>query len=96
MFEAFRKRVLIFSVCVALAFFILVLQLFNLQVIQGEEYVRKAKSNMESYIPIAAPRGEIYDRTFEKGVSGVALVSNRPSFNIILIPESFRSDSDFL
>lgn len=96
MLEAFRKRVLIFSVCVALAFFILVLQLFNLQVIQGEEYVRKAKSNMESYIPIAAPRGEIYDRTFEKGVSGVALVSNRPSFNIILIPESFKSDSDLL
>jgi penicillin-binding protein 2 len=94
MLEAFRKRVLIFSACVAFAFFILVLQLFNLQIIQGEEYARKAKSNMENYIPIAAPRGEIFDRTFEKGVSGVALVSNRPSFNIVLIPENFKSDKE--
>lgn len=92
MLEAFRKRVLLFSVCVSAAFIILILQLFNLQVIQGEEYAHKARINMENYIPIAAPRGEIYDRNFTTGNAVSPLVFNRPSFNIIAIPESFKSD----
>ena len=94
MLEAFRKRMLIFIICVSSAFAILALQLVNLQLIHGKEYSLRATMNMENNIPIPAPRGEIYDRHFVKGVSGTVIVSNRPSFNLTTIPEHFKSDPE--
>ena len=88
MLEAFRKRMYVFLVCVSSVFAILVLQLINLQLIHGREYKLKATMNMENNIPIPAARGEIYDRDFKKGVSGTVLVSNRPSFNLTIIPKN--------
>jgi len=92
MLEAFRKRMFVFGGSVALVFFILFIQLVNLQIVNGEEYAYKARMNMENYIPIPAPRGEIYDRNYKINNSGKVLVSNRPSFNITIIPESFENE----
>ncbi|HOP64885.1 MAG TPA: penicillin-binding protein 2 [Spirochaetota bacterium] len=91
MLEAFRKRMYVFWISVSTVFAILVLQLINLQILQGEEYTLKATMNMENNIPIPASRGEIYDRNFKKGISGTVLVSNRPSFNLTMIPSNFES-----
>ncbi len=96
MLEAFRKRMLVFIIGVSSIFAILALQLVNLQLIHGREYRLKATMNMENNIPIPAPRGEIYDRHFEKGVSGTVIVSNRPTFNLTTIPESFKSDEELM
>ncbi|PKL18955.1 MAG: penicillin-binding protein 2 [Spirochaetae bacterium HGW-Spirochaetae-5] len=96
MLEAFRKRMLMFIIGVSSVFAILALQLINLQIVQGNEYSLRATRNMENNIPIPAPRGEIYDRHFQKGVSGTVIVSNRPSFNLTTIPESFKSDDELL
>jgi len=93
MLEAFRRRMFFFLVCVATAFAILVLQIINLQLIHGREYKIKAAINMENNIPIPAARGEIYDRDFKKGISGTVLVSNRPSFNLTLVPKNFESEA---
>ncbi len=96
MMEAFRKRMYIFLIGVASVFFIISAQLFNLQVIQGAEYSEKSRMNMENNIPIPAARGEIYDRHFQKNVSGTVIVSNKSSFNLTLVPDNFESDTQLL
>jgi len=91
MMEAFRVRMYFFVSSVGFIFFILVVQLVNLQIISGREYAQKSRANMENYIPITASRGEIYDRNFKYDEKNVIIVSNRPSFNITTVPEKFKS-----
>lgn len=90
--EAFRLRMYFFMVISAIAFFFLFVQIVNLQLIQGREYRTKARLNMESYIPIPAARGDIYDRNFKENAKNVVIVSNRPSFNVTTIPAKFKSE----
>jgi penicillin-binding protein 2 len=92
--EVFRMRMYFFVGGVALVFFILLVQLVNLQLLKGKEYKIKSKMNMENYIPIPAPRGEIYDRNFIPGSKNVVIVSNRPSFNVTTIPANFKKKGD--
>ncbi len=94
MLESFRKRMYFFFACVSLIIFILVVQLINLQLVRGKEYQTKSRMNMENYVPIPAPRGEMYDRNFREGSRNVVIVSNRPSFNITTIPANFRKNGD--
>jgi penicillin-binding protein 2 len=89
--EAFRLRMYFYMAVTIVVFAILVLQLINLQLIQGKEYKTKARLNMESNVPIPAARGDIYDRNFKDGEKNVVVVSNRPSFNITTIPAKFKS-----
>ncbi len=96
MLEAFRKRMYVFFISVSSIFAVLVLQLINLQLVQGKEYTLKATMNMENNIPIPAARGEIYDRDFKKGVSGTVIVSNRPSFNLTMVPKNFESETKMM
>ncbi|MBN2401085.1 MAG: penicillin-binding protein 2 [Spirochaetes bacterium] len=95
MLEVFRFRMFSFIalVCVLLGF--LIIQLINIQLIQGKEYRRRSRMNMESNIPIPAPRGEIYDRNFKPGEDNIVIVSNRPSFNISTIPARFNNKEEF-
>lgn len=96
MLEAFRFRMFSFLTLVLVLFLILIVQLVNMQLIQGEDYKFKSRLNMESNIPIPAPRGEIYDRTFQPGGENMVIVSNRPSFNISTIPARFPSKSELI
>jgi cell division protein FtsI/penicillin-binding protein 2 len=91
MMEAFRMRMFVYGAIVGIAFFIVILQLVNLQLIHGADYKAKSRMNMENNIPIPASRGEIYDRNFRKDSSNVTIVSNRPSFNLSTIPSKFAS-----
>ncbi|HEY8320659.1 MAG TPA: penicillin-binding transpeptidase domain-containing protein, partial [Candidatus Baltobacteraceae bacterium] len=59
---------------------VLIVRLIQVQVIHGAEYRAQAQANQIRLIPVAAPRGIIYDRT------GKVLVRNRPSFVVGLIP----------
>jgi len=93
--EAFRVRMYFFMAVTVAVFSILVLQLVNLQLIQGEEYQTRARLNMESNVPIPAGRGDIYDRNFREGEKNVVIVSNRASFNITTIPAKFKSKKKF-
>ena len=92
--EVFRMRMYFFVGGVALVFFVLLVQLINLQLLRGKEYKIKSKMNMENYIPIPAPRGEIYDRNFIPGSKNVVIVSNRPSFNVTTIPANYKKKGD--
>ncbi len=49
---------------------------------------------MENNIPIPAARGELYDRHFQLGKENRIIVSNRPSFNITMIPANFKNPGE--
>jgi len=67
-------------IVVAIIFFtILGLRLWTLQVIYADQYQLLSQKNRTRYIPIAAPRGSIYDR------DGLQLVDNRPSFTVSVL-----------
>ena len=94
MLEAFRLRMFIYGSIVGLAFLVLVIQLINLQLVQGEDYAARARMNMENNIPITASRGEIYDRNFKVEGPNVTIVSNRSAFNLTTIPSKFSSKEE--
>lgn len=76
---SWRVNVALAIVCAA--FFVLVLRLWYLQIVRGEEFREQSENNRLSTVYIPAPRGIIYDR------NGRPLVRNRPSFNIELVEE---------
>ncbi len=75
-----RLRGQLFRGTVLIAFVVLALQLWNLQVVQGETYKSLADANRFRLTQIPASRGVIYDR------NGELLVRNRPTYNVIIIP----------
>ena len=60
---------------------LLVIQFWNLQVIRARHFRDLAENNRSRLVTLAAPRGALLDR------EGHVLVGNRPSFNIVLVPE---------
>jgi len=79
-----KSRVLLLSFVVAAIFFVLVLRLWHLQILSGEEYGAMSENNRLRFIPVAASRGSIMDR------NGNILVSNRPSFSLAVIPQEVK------
>lgn len=84
-----KQRILILSFFVGAIFFILVLRLWHLQILNAEDYRSKSEDNRLRFVPIAASRGAILDR------SGKVLVSNRPSFSLAVVPQEVK-DKDAL
>lgn len=77
----FRRRVTVIGVVVVLFFSILASELWKLQILNGAKYTSLSKNNRIRIVPLAGPRGIIYDR------NGNALADNRPAFHLQLIRE---------
>ena len=75
----FNQRLIGVMYCVVAAFAILVVRLFYLQIIEGQEYRRLSENNSIRLQSVDAPRGLILDR------NGRLLVDNRPSFDLNII-----------
>ncbi len=58
----------------------LFLQLIRIQILEGKKFNEKASENSVKALPVAAPRGVIFDRNFN------ILVSNKPSYNLVIVP----------
>lgn len=84
-----KKRSLISSIVIITFFAILVARLWHLQIQEGELYSSKAENNRVRFVEVAPPRGNIFDS------KGREVVTNRPSFNVLLSREEKRID-DFL
>jgi penicillin-binding protein 2 len=78
-------RLVGFVSIVALALIVLLARLVAVQLIEGERYRAAAQANQIRLIPVAAPRGVIYDR------NGAVLARSRPSFVVGLIPSQVRN-----
>ncbi len=70
----------------ALAFLGLAARLWQLQVVRGEQYFERARSNVvaEKYLP--SVRGKILDR------NGKPMADNRPAFNLYITPSKLDAD----
>ena len=79
-------RLNLYIAVVLLLFGVLFARLWYLQIIQGPQYLKKSEENRIRLLRVKAPRGIISD------TDGFALVRNRPSFNIYLIPEDVQED----
>ncbi len=71
----------IFIGTIFLIFIIILLRLWQLQILNTEKYKKLAEQNRIRIIKIPAPRGIIYDR------NGIPLVENIPSFAALISPE---------
>jgi penicillin-binding protein 2 len=74
------RRQYIFVGVIVMVFLLLIGRMVYLQLIQGRQYKMIAEENRIRMVPAIAPRGTIYDR------NGAALVANRPSFAVSVIP----------
>jgi penicillin-binding protein 2 len=82
-----RSRLSFLTIFIVVAFAILVIYLFYLQVIRGFEYRELSKNVAWREIIIPTQRGEIYDRNFD-----VPLVMNVETFALQLIPAQIKTD----
>ena len=85
--QLIQQRLNLFRIPVLLIFLVLAARLWQLQIIQGSEYALRAERNRIRTIQLLAPRGTIYDRNH------VALVDNRPSFDVLLYRESMKNQA---
>ncbi|MBW1636463.1 MAG: penicillin-binding protein 2 [Deltaproteobacteria bacterium] len=88
--DLLKKRLLGAAVVVLVFFTIIILRLWALQITNGKEYETRAYSNRVRVREVIAPRGHILDR------KGREIVTNRPSFNVVLIQEDSRDVADVL
>ena len=84
--DSFVIRVGILALFAFLLFSILVIQLWNMQVVHSSEYEYKDRIQSARRIRIPALRGEIFGR------DGTPIVLNRPSFNVLFHPEEMMTD----
>ncbi len=84
-----KHRILLLSFVVGALFFVLVLRLWHLQILNVDDYRSMSENNRLRFVPEAASRGAIMDR------SGTVLVSNRPSFSLAVVPQEVK-DRDAL
>jgi len=79
-----RRRLSITSAAVVVALLLLVLRLWALQIVQGEEMSVLSENNRIRMRRMAATRGRIVDR------HGKVLVESEASYDAILVPEDAR------
>ena len=75
-----NRRILAFAVAVVAIFAVLVWRLADTQIRNGAYYEYLANLNQLRTIPVAAPRGLLYDR------NGIVIARNRPSFVVQVVP----------
>jgi len=76
--KAIEKRMRMFMYVVVLLFAILISRLAYMQLFENDKYSTLASENRMRFIPISAPRGEIFDKDLVK------LVGNQPVFTVYL------------
>ncbi|HEX2922650.1 MAG TPA: penicillin-binding protein 2 [Chloroflexota bacterium] len=72
---------------IAVAFAVLLAQLWRLQIVEGHSFRQLADINRFRVSPVAAPRGVIYDRNHK------IVAANTPSFQVAIVPAALPKDN---
>ncbi|MFH1783972.1 MAG: penicillin-binding protein 2 [bacterium] len=80
------QRLIVFAIIILIAFFIMFVRLFQLQIIKGASYRKVSEENRTQITFTQAPRGNIFDN------DGKLLVGNKPSFTLTFTPDFFSRD----
>ncbi len=83
-------RMRFLAVCLLVWAGVIVITLWYMQLVKGEEYIERAARNRIRLIRIPAPRGLILDR------NGVVLADNRPSFDLLATPTEIEQRGPLL
>ncbi len=81
-------KVIIFKAFVVASFALLAFQSWQLQIVQGEQYLQRADRNRFRLVSTDAPRGIIYDR------EGRPLARNMPSFTVSIVPADLPEEKE--
>jgi penicillin-binding protein 2 len=81
----FQLRVGIAGIAVLIAFGILAVRFFYLQVVQHEHYAAKAEDNRISIVPVSPNRGLIIDR------NGVVIARNYSAYTLEIFPRQVKN-----
>ncbi|EQA45791.1 penicillin-binding protein 2 [Leptospira broomii serovar Hurstbridge str. 5399] len=90
--RSFRVRLYVFSGFVVFTLASFVIQLFNLQIVQGTNNSLKAEKFVRKSETIPAARGEMFDRNFLTPETSMALVSNYSSLDAVLNTSLLKYD----
>ena len=82
--DIFERRLATLIVLAAAMLVVLLVRLWQVQIVQGDYYLRLSEENRLRVTPLAAPRGALVDR------NGHTLVANRPAFTVALLPLEVR------
>src|SRR3990170_3531673 len=88
--EEFKRRYKYFVAFSGIAFFLIFITLWYLQVIKGSEFRRLSENNRIRIRENPADRGILFDR------KGRVLAHNRPSFEVSLVPEDLKVNPEVL
>jgi penicillin-binding protein 2 len=88
--EDFKDRYKYFLAFAAIAFFMILIFLWYLQVIKGSDFRQMSTNNCIRIREDPAARGMILDR------KGRILAHNRPSFEVYLVPEDLKENPEVL
>ncbi len=76
--NAVRSRIFVFGIIMVVIFVFILVRLFSLQIVNGEDYLNNYTMSIEKEISIDGARGNIYDR------NGMLLAHNELSYDITL------------
>ena len=85
--DIFLNRVILAIVAIILMVCLVIIRLIYLQVYNHQHYTTLSTENYIKVRPVAPPRGVIYS------ADGVMLAGNRPSFNLVGVPEKIKDNN---
>ena len=86
----FKRRALFTFLCVFVLLSLLLVNLYQLQILSYKDYETRSNDNRIRVVPIAPSRGLIYDR------HGQLLAENQPFFSLEMVPEKVKDISQTL
>lgn len=78
-------KVKFISAVISALFVILVIGLAYTQILKNKKYLVLSQTNRVRLIPLESQRGRFFDR------NGILLVGNRPSFDVVVIPQELNN-----
>jgi len=85
-----RKKIKVYFVLVVTSFLVILMRIWYLQILKGEDFMGQSEQNRVRKISLADYRGEIKDRL------GNIIVNVRPSFSLYVTPEDAENLSESL
>jgi len=85
-----RKKIKIYFVLVITSFLVILMRVWYLQILKGEDFMGQSEQNRVRKISLADYRGEIKDRR------GKTIANVRPSFSLYVTPEDADNLSESL
>jgi len=86
--KLFENRILVLGFVLVPLAVLLFVRLFQLQIVRGNDYYEDYMNMTRKEVPIAAMRGNIYDR------NGILLAGNRVVYSITISDENYYTKSD--